>query len=157
LLFQKASYESISLRLVVLPCCISHVVSAQQNWHGFRKLETFKQQWCTLLTLYITLRFSISPLLSEVQDDLRLSKQQIWSSSISAVSGTIVMRFLLGPFCDKYGPRIPMGIILFVSAVPTAMTGLVQNATGLTVLRFFIGIGGSTFVMAQYWYVALCI
>lgn len=61
------------------------------------------------------------------------------------------MRFLLGPFCDKYGPRIPMGIILLCSAIPTGLTGFVNSATGLTVIRFFIGIGGSTFVMAQYW------
>jgi len=95
--------------------------------------------------------FSISPLLSEVQKSLGISVEDIWSSSISAVSGTIVMRFLLGPFCDKYGPRIPMGIILLASAIPTALTGLVTTTTGLIVLRFFIGIGGSTFVMAQYW------
>eukprot|EP00545_Synedropsis_sp_CCMP1620_P000578 CAMPEP_0119011792 /NCGR_PEP_ID=MMETSP1176-20130426/5888_1 /TAXON_ID=265551 /ORGANISM="Synedropsis recta cf, Strain CCMP1620" /LENGTH=524 /DNA_ID=CAMNT_0006964659 /DNA_START=99 /DNA_END=1673 /DNA_ORIENTATION=+ len=105
--------------------------------------------WCYHVAFLMW--FSISPLLSEVQEDLGLTKEQIWSSSISAVSGTIVMRFILGPFCDKYGPRIPMGIILLVSAIPTAMTGLVQNAAGLTILRFFIGIGGSTFVMAQYW------
>jgi NNP family nitrate/nitrite transporter-like MFS transporter len=98
--------------------------------------------------------FSISPLLSEVQDSLNISKEEIWTSSIAAVSGTIVMRFVLGPFCDKYGPRIPMGIILFCSAIPTGLTGLVNSATGLAVLRFFIGIGGSTFVMAQYWYVS---
>jgi NNP family nitrate/nitrite transporter-like MFS transporter len=98
--------------------------------------------------------FSISPLLSEVQDSLGISKQEVWTSSIAAVSGTIIMRFVLGPFCDKYGPRIPMGIILFCSAVPTGLTGLVNSAAGLAILRFFIGIGGSTFVMAQYWYVA---
>jgi sugar phosphate permease len=95
--------------------------------------------------------FSISPLLSEVQKTLGISKQEIWTSSITAVAGTIVMRFVLGPFCDKYGPRIPMGIILLCSAIPTGLTGLVNSATGLAVLRFFIGIGGSTFVMAQYW------
>jgi NNP family nitrate/nitrite transporter-like MFS transporter len=61
------------------------------------------------------------------------------------------MRFLLGPFCDKYGPRIPMGMILFCSAIPTGLIGLTNNALGLTVIRFFIGIGGSTFVMCQYW------
>lgn len=44
-----------------------------------------------------------------------------------------------------------MGIILLLSAIPTGMIGLVNSATGLAVIRFFIGIGGSTFVMAQYW------
>mmetsp|Transcript_3766 Transcript_3766/g.5595 ORF Transcript_3766/g.5595 Transcript_3766/m.5595 type:complete len:451 (-) Transcript_3766:932-2284(-) len=95
--------------------------------------------------------FSISPLLSEVQDTLDLTKAEIWTSSISAVSGTIVMRFLLGPFCDKYGPRIPMGLILLASAIPTGLTGLVGTSSGLSILRFFIGVGGSTFVMCQYW------
>ena len=96
-------------------------------------------------------RFSISPLLSEVQISLNLSKEEVWTSSIAAVSGTIIMRFLLGPFCDKYGPRIPMGIILLCSAIPTGLTGLVNTATGLSVNRFFIGIGGSTFVMCLFW------
>jgi len=95
--------------------------------------------------------FSISPLLLEVQESLKITTDEIWTSSIAAVSGTIIMRFVLGPFCDKYGSRIPMGVILFVSAVPTAMIGLVNTATGLAVIRFFIGIGGSTFVMCQYW------
>lgn len=61
------------------------------------------------------------------------------------------MRFLLGPFCDKYGPRIPMGIVLLSSAIPTGLTGLTNTSTGLSVIRFFIGIGGSTFVMCQFW------
>jgi len=95
--------------------------------------------------------FSIAPLLKEVQKSLDITTEEVWTSSITAVSGTIVMRFVLGPFCDKYGPRIPMGIILFASAVPTALTGLVSNASGLAAIRFFIGVGGSTFVMCQYW------
>jgi len=44
-----------------------------------------------------------------------------------------------------------MGLVLIASAIPTGLTGLVQSASGLTVLRLFIGVGGSTFVMAQYW------
>jgi len=95
--------------------------------------------------------FSITPLQKEIQKTLNLTKQQLWTSSIAGVSSTIVMRFILGPFCDKYGPRILMGIILLSSAVPTALTGLVNSASGLTILRFFIGVGGSTFVMCQYW------
>jgi len=105
--------------------------------------------WCYHVAFLMW--FSISPLLKEVQNTLGISKEQIWTSSITAVSGTIVMRFLLGPFCDKYGPRIPMGIVLLISAIPTALTGLVTSAQGLASIRFFIGMGGSTFVMSQYW------
>ena len=86
-----------------------------------------------------------------MQQSLKLTKEEVWTSSIAAVTGTIVMRFALGPFCDKYGPRIPMGVILLVSAIPTGLIGLASTAVGFSVLRFFIGIGGSTFVMCQYW------
>jgi NNP family nitrate/nitrite transporter-like MFS transporter len=41
--------------------------------------------------------------------------------------------------------------VLCVSAIPTACLGFVNSAAGLSVIRFFIGIAGSSFVMAQYW------
>ena len=95
--------------------------------------------------------FAIAPLLSEIRDGLGLSKQQIWTSSIVGVGGTICMRFILGPLCDKYGARILFTIILCLASIPTGMTGLVNTATGLAILRLFIGIAGGTFVMCQYW------
>ena len=61
------------------------------------------------------------------------------------------MRFALGPLCDKLGARILMGTVLMCASIPTALIGLVQNTLGLCICRFFIGLGGSTFVMCQYW------
>jgi len=95
--------------------------------------------------------FAIAPLLSEIRTTLGLSKQEIWNSSIASVAGTIFMRFLLGPLCDKYGSRVLFTIVLCAASIPTALTGLVNSATGLTVLRLFIGLAGGTFVMCQYW------
>lgn len=95
--------------------------------------------------------FAIAPLLSEIKDDLGLTKQEVWTSSIVGVGGTILMRFILGPACDKYGARIPMAIVLCVASIPTACTGFVNGATGLAILRLFIGAAGGTFVMCQYW------
>jgi NNP family nitrate/nitrite transporter-like MFS transporter len=89
--------------------------------------------------------------MSEIAITLGLSKQQIWTSNICSVAGTIIMRFILGPLCDKFGARILMGIVLAGVAIPCAMTGVIQNAGQLYILRFFIGLGGSTFVMCQYW------
>ena len=95
--------------------------------------------------------FAIAPLLSEIKITLGLSKKEIWTSSIVGVGGTIFMRFLLGPFCDKVGPRILFAIVLCSASIPTACTGLVSNATNLAILRLFIGAAGGTFVMCQYW------
>jgi NNP family nitrate/nitrite transporter-like MFS transporter len=95
--------------------------------------------------------FAIAPLLGEIREDLNLTKQEIWTSSIVGVGGTILMRFVLGPLCDKFGARILFAIVLCIASIPTACTGLVTNATTLAILRLFIGIAGGTFVMCQYW------
>mmetsp|Transcript_23383 Transcript_23383/g.38081 ORF Transcript_23383/g.38081 Transcript_23383/m.38081 type:complete len:498 (+) Transcript_23383:136-1629(+) len=95
--------------------------------------------------------FSIAPLLSEIRDSLGLTKGEIWTSSIVGVGGTIFMRFALGPACDKWGARIPMAALLCAASIPTACTGFVNSATGLAIIRLFIGTAGGTFVMCQYW------
>mmetsp|Transcript_16086 Transcript_16086/g.32574 ORF Transcript_16086/g.32574 Transcript_16086/m.32574 type:complete len:520 (-) Transcript_16086:75-1634(-) len=95
--------------------------------------------------------FSITPLLSEIRDTLDFTNEQIWTSSITGVAGTIFVRFLLGPFCDKVGSRVLITLVLCLAAIPTACTGLVNTPAGLAVLRLFIGIAGGTFVMSQYW------
>ncbi|CAB9523857.1 affinity nitrate transporter 2 [Seminavis robusta] len=95
--------------------------------------------------------FAIAPLLSEIKKTLGLTKQEIWTSSIVGVGGTIMMRFVNGPLCDKFGARIPYTIILCFASIPCALTGTVNSAATLAVLRLFIGFGGSTFVMCQYW------
>lgn len=86
--------------------------------------------------------FAITPLLPEIKQDLGLTQQQIWTSSIAGVGSTIFVRFLLGPLCDKYGARILYLIILCSSAIPCGCTGLVNSAMGLVILRLFIGIAG---------------
>lgn len=105
--------------------------------------------WCFFIAFFIW--FAIAPLLSEIRDTLGLTNKQIWTSSITAVAGDVGTRFLLGPLCDKYGARVLFTIILCAASIPTACTGLVQTATGLAVLRLFIGIAGGCFVMCQYW------
>jgi NNP family nitrate/nitrite transporter-like MFS transporter len=113
-------------------------------------MRAFHCSWICFFTAFF-IWFAIAPLMSEVQLTLGLSKQQIWTSNICSVAGTIVMRFINGPLCDKYGARILMGVVLFAASIPCALTGLVNDATSLSILRFFIGLGGSTFVMCQYW------
>ena len=95
--------------------------------------------------------FAIAPLLSEVKESLQIEKDDIWTSNICSVAGTIVMRFVLGPLCDKFGARVLMGIVLMAASIPCACIGLVNSAESLAITRFFIGLGGSTFVMCQYW------
>jgi len=45
-------------------------------------------------------------------------------------------RLVIGPFCERFGPRRVMAALLLIGAVPCAMTGLIQNAGGLIGLRY---------------------
>jgi MFS transporter, NNP family, nitrate/nitrite transporter len=61
------------------------------------------------------------------------------------------MRFLLGPLCDTYGPRVVMCSMLLACAVPCALAGLlVFNFPSLLVVRFVIG-SMDAFVPSQCW------
>lgn len=62
-----------------------------------------------------------------------------------------LVRFIAGPLCDRFGPRLVFVGLLLAGAIPTAMAGLVSNPNGLIALRFFVGILGGTFVPCQVW------
>ena len=49
--------------------------------------------------------FAIAPLLSEIRDDLGITKKDVWTANIIGVGSTIMMRFLMGPLCDKFGGK----------------------------------------------------
>ena len=113
-------------------------------------MRAFHASWMTFFTAFF-LWFAITPLLGEVKETLNLSKAEVWYSSLCGTAGTILMRILMGPACDKFGARICMAFILATSAIPCALTGLVQTSQGLSIVRTFIGVAGSSFVACQYW------
>ncbi len=113
-------------------------------------MRAFHCAWVAFFIAFF-IWFAISPLLSEIRDTLDLSNEEIWTSSIIGVTGTIFMRFLLGPLCDKIGARLLFSVVLCFASIPTACTGFVNSAVGLSVLRLFVGTAGGTFVMCQYW------
>lgn len=113
-------------------------------------MRAFHCSWFGFFTAFF-IWFAIAPLMPEIKITLNLTKEQIWTSNICSVAGTVFMRFINGPLCDKYGARILMGVVLCFASIPCALTGLVNSATSLALLRFFIGLGGSTFVMCQFW------
>jgi NNP family nitrate/nitrite transporter-like MFS transporter len=113
-------------------------------------MRAFHCSWMGFFTAFF-IWFAIAPLLPEVKESLGISKQDIWTSNICSVAGTVFMRFINGPMCDKYGARILMGVLLMAASIPCALTGLVNSTASLCILRFFIGLGGSTFVCCQFW------
>ncbi|KAF8971643.1 hypothetical protein BGZ46_010242 [Entomortierella lignicola] len=86
-----------------------------------------------------------------ISADLKLTASQISNSNLTGVSATILARLTVGPLCDRFGPRRVMVGLLLLGSIPIGLIGLVSDANGLLVARFFIGIIGATFVPCQYW------
>lgn len=96
--------------------------------------------------------FAFPPLMPEaIRADLDLTTAQVGNSNIVALCATLVCRFAIGPFVDRFGPRYTLAGVLVVGAIPSGLAGTISNATGLYLIRFFIGILGATFVPCIAW------
>ncbi|CAN0284229.1 unnamed protein product [Discosporangium mesarthrocarpum] len=95
--------------------------------------------------------FSFAPLMTEIKEDLGMSKAEVYNANISSVSSTVLSRFIVGPLCDTFGARLISSSLLLMGAIPTFFGGLVNSAVDVAVIRFFIGVMGATFVCTQYW------
>ncbi|KAF2204291.1 high affinity nitrate transporter NrtB [Delitschia confertaspora ATCC 74209] len=96
--------------------------------------------------------YAFPPLLTlTIKKDLHLSQKEVANSNIISLTATLIVRFLSGPLCDKFGPRLVFVGCLLLGAIPTALAGTIHNAAGLYSIRFFVGILGSTFVPCQVW------
>eukprot|EP00127_Corallochytrium_limacisporum_P007475 Clim_evm20s252 gene=Clim_evmTU20s252 len=113
-------------------------------------MRAFHYSW-TAFFIAFTSWFAFAPVMPTVKDTLGISKDEVKDSNIAAVSATIVVRVLIGPLCDKFGPRRVMACLMIAGAIPVFLSGLVNSATDLVVVRFFIGILGGTFVPCQFW------
>ncbi|KAL4916032.1 major facilitator superfamily domain-containing protein [Aspergillus aurantiobrunneus] len=113
--------------------------------------RVFFFSWLGFLVAFLSW-YAFPPLLSvTIRQDLHMSQDDVANSNIVALLGTFVMRFIAGPLCDRFGPRLVFVGLLLCGAIPTAMAGLVSSPQGLIALRFFVGILGATFVPCQVW------
>ncbi|KAL4999352.1 major facilitator superfamily domain-containing protein [Aspergillus recurvatus] len=113
--------------------------------------RVFFFSWIGFLVAFLSW-YAFPPLLSvTIKKDLHMSQDDVANSNIVALLGTFLMRFVAGPLCDRFGPRLVFVGLLICGAIPTAMAGLVTTPQGLIALRFFVGILGATFVPCQVW------
>lgn len=117
-------------------------------------MRSFHSSWFCFFIAF-TSWFGLQPLLPTIRKELKLSKTDLANSGIASVAATVAVRVIIGPMCDKYGPRKTMSCLLISGAVPMALAGLIKSGTGLIILRLFVGILGGTFVPCQFWTTAM--
>jgi membrane protein insertase Oxa1/YidC/SpoIIIJ len=68
------------------------------------QMRAFHLTWMAFFICFFAW-FAAAPLMPLIKNTFGLSKGQIENINIAAVSVTIFVRLLIGPLCDKYGPR----------------------------------------------------
>ncbi|KAI0962721.1 hypothetical protein AcW1_000016 [Taiwanofungus camphoratus] len=118
---------------------------------GNQYSRSFHLSWLGFWVAFLSW-FAFSPLTPEaIKSDLKLTNAQIGNSNIVSLSSTLIVRIIVGPLVDRYGPRKVMAALLVIGAIPSGLAGTISSAQGLYVVRFFIGILGGTFVPCQAW------
>jgi NNP family nitrate/nitrite transporter-like MFS transporter len=79
-----------------------------------------------------------------------LTKDQIENINIAAVLVTIFVRIIIGPLCDRFGPRRAYTWLLIIGALPVFGLAFSQNYATLLFFRLCIGAIGASFVISQY-------
>jgi NNP family nitrate/nitrite transporter-like MFS transporter len=94
--------------------------------------------------------FGVAPLMGVIRADLGLTKAQVGNTMIASVAITILARLVIGPLCDRIGPRRLYSILLVAGAVPVMGVGLSHSYLSLLLFRLAIGAVGASFVITQY-------
>ena len=79
--------------------------------------------------------YAIPPIIYHIAQDLDIPQVDIYDSNMVAVAITIVARLVIGPLCERYGPRRMMCFVLVCGAIPCGLTGFIQNGAGLVAIR----------------------
>ena len=80
-------------------------------------MRAFHLTWMAFFVCFFAW-FAVAPLMPMIRDDLGLTKDQIANINIAAVCVTILVRLLIGPLCDRFGPRRTYTALLALGAIP---------------------------------------
>jgi NNP family nitrate/nitrite transporter-like MFS transporter len=113
------------------------------------QMRTFHLTWFAFFLCFFGW-FGIAPLMAVVRDDLGLTKGEIGNTIIASVAITILVRLLIGPLCDKIGPRKTYSWLLVLGSIPVMCIGLADSYESFLLFRLGIGAIGASFVITQY-------
>src|SRR5688500_6350437 len=81
------------------------------------QMRAFHMTWVAFFDCFFAW-FAVAPLMPVIKGELGLNADQIVNINIAAVGITILVRLLVGPLCDRYGPRLVYTALLALGAIP---------------------------------------
>ena len=113
------------------------------------QMRAFHMTWMAFFVCFFAW-FAVAPLMPVIKGDLKLTLPQIANINIAAVGITILVRLIVGPLCDRYGPRITYTWLLILGAVPVIGIAFAHDYLTFLVFRLAIGAIGASFVITQF-------
>lgn len=112
-------------------------------------MRVFHLTWLAFFICFFAW-FACAPLMPVIKGEFDLTKDQIANINIAAVAVTIFIRLIIGPLCDRFGPRKAYTGLLLIGAIPVFGVAASQNYESFLFFRLCIGAIGASFVITQY-------
>jgi NNP family nitrate/nitrite transporter-like MFS transporter len=113
------------------------------------QMRAFHMSWLAFFVCFFAW-FAVAPLMPVIKGEFHLTADQIANINIAAVGITILVRVVIGPLCDKYGPRRTYTALLALGALPVMGIALSTSYEMFLVFRLAIGAIGASFVITQF-------
>ncbi len=113
------------------------------------QMRAFHLTWMAFFVCFFAW-FACAPLMPVIKGELGLTMAQVANINIAAVAVTILVRLVIGPLCDRFGPRKAYTGLLLIGALPVIGVTLSQRYETFLFFRLCIGAVGASFVITQY-------
>jgi NNP family nitrate/nitrite transporter-like MFS transporter len=113
------------------------------------QMRAFHLSWLAFFICFFAW-FACAPLMPVIKGEFNLTKDQIANINIAAVAVTIFVRLIIGPLCDRFGPRKAYTGLLLIGALPVFGVAAAQSYESFLFFRLAIGAIGASFVITQY-------
>ena len=113
------------------------------------QMRAFHLSWVAFFVCFFAW-FACAPLMPVIKGQFHLTPGQIADINIAAVAITIVVRMLIGPLCDRFGPRKAYTGLLALGSIPVFGLAAAQSYESFLLFRLAIGAIGASFVITQY-------
>lgn len=112
-------------------------------------MRAFHMSWLAFFLCFFGW-FGVAPLMPVIRQEFHLTKAQIGNLTIASVAITVLVRMLIGWFCDHIGPRRAYTWLLVLGSLPVMGVGLAHDYQTFLLFRLAIGAIGASFVITQY-------
>ena len=113
------------------------------------QMRAFHMTWLAFFVCFYAW-FAAAPLMPVIAHQFHLTKLQVANINIAAVLVTVAGRLIIGPLCDRYGPRRTYMWLLVLGSLPVFGLAFAQSYASLLFFRLLIGLIGASFVISQY-------